>query len=147
MFSPKMKEIICTYGYIRKYPDGQDKIPIDYQERKIREWAKIHNSKLMKIFIDTVPLDSPLFERPAFKQLWYEIDRKDVFVTTELLEVTSNDVDFYSLLEKLEERQIFSAFLRDGLDTFNEGGIAAIPMVFVVNKIWKIGHSEYDPQP
>lgn len=109
----------CTYGYALKSPGDTDEF-IEFQEKKIRQWAELHDSKFMGMYVEIEPTEDKLFERPVFQRLWRAFDRQDVLVVYDIMNIRCRFLDIATLVDELEKsrRGAHAVFVKDNYDTF-----------------------------
>lgn len=132
-----MKKSGCCYGYVRVSTTIQayEGTSIDEQERKIRAWAEMNNSKLMGLFKDEGVSGTFMFERPGFGALMKVIDRGDILVANDLSRVTRNGADLSRLLAEFKAKDIVIVFIKDGFDTSNVMGNVMAQMASIMKEM------------
>jgi len=76
-----------AYGYVRVSTDKQAQkgLSLDAQEKKIKQYAKLHDLELEHVFIEKgVSASTPLIKRPAGKKMYKLMEKGDSVIATRL---------------------------------------------------------------
>tara|TARA_R100001530_G_scaffold93432_1_gene64844 strand:+ start:110 stop:796 length:687 start_codon:yes stop_codon:yes gene_type:complete len=76
-----------AYGYVRVSTDKQAQkgLSLDAQEKKIKQYAKLHDLELEHVFVESgVSASTPLLKRPEGKKIYNILQQGDSVIATKL---------------------------------------------------------------